>query len=38
MDITIFHNERCSLLNRPFVVTSKGVRLCRPPERVAEIL
>lgn len=26
------------LINRPFVVTPKGVRLCRPPERVAEIL
>lgn len=27
-----------SLLNRPFVVTPKGVRLCRPPELVREIL
>lgn len=26
------------LLNRPIVVTEKGVRLCRPPERVFEIL
>jgi arsenate reductase (glutaredoxin) len=26
------------LLNRPFVVTPKGVRLCRPPETVHEIL
>ena len=26
------------LLNRPFVVTPKGVRLCRPPETVQEIL
>lgn len=26
------------LINRPFVVTSKGVRLCRPPELVREIL
>lgn len=26
------------LINRPFVVTAKGVRLCRPPGRVAEIL
>lgn len=25
-------------LNRPFVITDKGVRLCRPPERVFEIL
>jgi arsenate reductase (glutaredoxin) len=26
------------LINRPIVVTSKGVRLCRPKERVLEIL
>lgn len=26
------------LLNRPFVVTAKGARLCRPPEIVREIL
>jgi len=26
------------LINRPFVVTPKGVRLCRPAERVNEIL
>jgi arsenate reductase len=26
------------LINRPFVVTPKGVRLCRPAERVHEIL
>lgn len=26
------------LINRPFVVTPKGVRLCRPFERVREIL
>jgi arsenate reductase len=26
------------LINRPFVVTSKGVRLCRPSECVLEIL
>ena len=26
------------LINRPFVFTAKGVRLCRPPERVREIL
>ncbi len=26
------------LLNRPFVVTGKGVRLCRPLERLQEIL
>lgn len=26
------------LINRPIVVTSSGVRLCRPPETVLEIL
>lgn len=26
------------LMNRPFVVTEKGTRLCRPAERVEEIL
>jgi arsenate reductase len=26
------------LINRPFVVTPNGVRLCRPAERVREIL
>ena len=26
------------LMNRPFVVTPKGVRLCRPPETLYEIL
>lgn len=26
------------LINRPFVVTDKGVRLCRPAEQVREIL
>lgn len=26
------------LIQRPIVVTSKGVRLCRPPETVREIL
>jgi arsenate reductase len=26
------------LINRPIVVTERGVRLCRPPERVLEIL
>ncbi|MER1967174.1 arsenate reductase (glutaredoxin) [Castellaniella sp. GW247-6E4] len=26
------------LLNRPFVVTEKGTRLCRPLERIQEIL
>ena len=27
-----------ALINRPFVVTEKGVRLCRPPALVHEIL
>ncbi|QBE62854.1 arsenate reductase (glutaredoxin) [Pseudoduganella lutea] len=27
-----------ALINRPFVVTEKGVRLCRPPAIVHEIL
>jgi arsenate reductase len=26
------------LIERPLVETDKGVRLCRPPERIAEIL
>ena len=26
------------LINRPFVFTAKGVRLCRPPELVLELL
>ena len=26
------------LIERPIVVTDKGTRLCRPPERLAEIL
>lgn len=26
------------LINRPIVVTARGVRLCRPPETVLEIL
>ena len=26
------------LINRPFVVTAKGVRLCRPSELVLDIL
>lgn len=26
------------LVNRPFVFSAKGVRLCRPPERVLELL
>lgn len=27
-----------ALLNRPIVVSAKGARLCRPPERVLELL
>lgn len=27
-----------SLINRPFVFTAKGVRLCRPPEQVLGLL
>ena len=27
-----------AIIERPFVGTEKGVRLCRPPERVREIL
>ncbi len=27
-----------SLINRPIVVTPRGVRLCRPPERLWDIL
>ncbi|NNE33590.1 MAG: arsenate reductase (glutaredoxin) [Rhodothermales bacterium] len=30
--------ENPVLINRPIVETPKGVRLCRPPERVQEIL
>jgi arsenate reductase (glutaredoxin) len=30
--------EHPILINRPIVVTAKGVRLCRPPEIVLEIL
>lgn len=26
------------LINRPFVFTPKGVRLCRPPEKVLDLL
>ena len=35
IDAMMTHPE---LINRPFVVTDKGVRLCRPPETVKEIL
>ena len=30
--------EHPVLLNRPIVVTPKGVRLCRPPELVRDLL
>ncbi len=30
--------EHPILMNRPIVVTSRGVRLCRPSERLNEIL
>ncbi|XLZ72870.1 arsenate reductase (glutaredoxin) [Massilia sp. SR12] len=35
VDAMMAHPE---LINRPFVVTDKGVRLCRPPETVKEII
>jgi arsenate reductase len=35
VDAMMAHPE---LINRPFVVTDKGVRLCRPPETVNDIL
>ncbi|MBH9554135.1 arsenate reductase (glutaredoxin) [Inhella gelatinilytica] len=35
LDALAAHPE---LLNRPIVVTSRGVDLCRPPERVFELL
>lgn len=35
IDAMLAHPE---LINRPFVVTPRGVRLCRPAERVLEIL
>ena len=35
MDLMVAHPI---LINRPIVVTSHGVRLCRPPETVLEIL
>lgn len=30
--------EHPILVNRPFVITSKGTRLCRPSEKILEIL
>lgn len=33
-----FIQQHPNLLNRPFVITPQGVRLCRPSERVLDIL
>jgi arsenate reductase len=35
--VTLMH-EHPLLIERPVVITDKGARLCRPPERVEEIL
>ena len=35
LEVMVAHPK---LINRPFVFTEKGVRLCRPPELVYEIL
>lgn len=35
VDAMLAHPE---LINRPVVITPRGVRLCRPPERVLDIL
>lgn len=35
LDAMVAHPE---LINRPFVITPQGIRLCRPAERVKEIL
>ena len=37
-ELLAFMIEHPVLINRPIVVTPKGVRLCRPPEIVKEIL
>ena len=37
-DLLGFMTAHPVLINRPIVVTGKGVRLCRPPEVVREIL
>jgi arsenate reductase len=37
-DLIDFMMEHPILINRPIVVTDKGVRLCRPSERVIELL
>ena len=35
LDAMVAHPK---LVNRPFVITPNGTRLCRPPERVLEVL
>jgi arsenate reductase len=37
-DLIDFMMEHPILINRPIVVTDRGVRLCRPSERVIELL
>jgi arsenate reductase (glutaredoxin) len=37
-ELIAFMLEHPVLINRPIVVTPRGVRLCRPPELVREIL
>jgi arsenate reductase len=37
-DLVAAMHEHPLLIERPVVVTSKGARLCRPAERLAEIL
>ena len=37
-DLIAAMHEHPLLIERPVVITSKGARLCRPPERVDEIL
>ena len=37
-DLLDFMMAHPILINRPIVVTSKGIRLCRPSEKVLEIL
>lgn len=41
MNPLIYHNPILAhpiLINRPIVVTDKGARLCRPSERVLDLL
>lgn len=44
-DVVIFHNPDCGtsrnvvrLVERPIVVTAKGTALCRPSEKVLDLL